>query len=221
MAVASCAGAGVLNIDFEKDLTGGDTTHSGSDGALSTGGSGWNSVEVATDESGLSNENGNATGVAVVPTSSGTGSDVASSTNDLQDSGTITAFDITGLVSGETDAIAVYGGAFMGHGITTSTGSTGDFCTELVTYSLPGTLDTDDCLWSNVMPADLGGGDFGFGFSGIDGVITGVQVSGDLGGGAAGADTFGRRDGRARDPLDRRRLDASGRPGSPRLSLRL
>ncbi len=50
------------------------------------------------------------------------------------------------------------------------------FCGGTPTYTLSGHLGADDCLFEDVMPADLGGGEFGFTIS-ADGSVSGVQVS--------------------------------------------
>lgn len=69
----------------------------------------------------------------------------------------------------------------MGFGLETAIGTVWGFCTTTFpTYTLPGTSGSDYCVFTNVMPIDLGEGSFGFRISGVDGLITAFQVSGPL-----------------------------------------
>jgi len=182
-ALAGTSVAAVLNVDIEADL-GLDVTHVGSDGVFSTGGAYWNGVEVVTGASNLSDETGAATGVDVVWPGGGFGGTNPASTNDLQDSGTYSSFEIRDLTAGVTYDIAVYAGGAVAFDFTDSTGSAFVFCAfgSPSTYVLPGTDDADYCLLTDRMPADLGGGEVGFRLTPIDGLIAGFQIP--LAGGA-------------------------------------
>lgn len=172
--------AEVVNIDLEGDPPN-DTTHSGADGVLSGGGSVWNGVEVAIDVLGLLDEAGSTTGYDLL-FASASGSTNGSATNDLQDSGTSGSFSVTGFSDGVEYDVAVYAFPFSFISFTDSTGTSGVGCTGSATYLLPGTEGSDYCLFQDVMPADLGGGAFGFTIGGLDGVLAGAQISGPGGG---------------------------------------
>jgi hypothetical protein len=174
--------AEVVNIDLEGDPPN-DTTHSGADGVLSGSGSLWNGVDAGVDALGLQDESGTTTGYDLVFTSASGIAD-GSATNDLQDSGASGSFSVTGLSEAVEYDVAVYAFPFSFIGFTDSAGISGVGCSGSPTYVLPGTQGSDYCLLEDVMPADLGGGDFGFTIAGVDGAIAGVQIAGPGGGGA-------------------------------------
>jgi len=178
---AAAVSAEVVNIDLEGDPPN-DTTHIGADGVLSGGGSVWNGVDAGVDALGLQDEGGATTGYDLV-FSSASGTTDGSATNHLQDSGLSGSFSITGLSDGVEYDVAVYAFPFSFIGFTDSTGTFGAGCTGSATYVLPGTEGSDYCLLEDVVPADLGGGTFGFTIVGADGFVSGVQISGPGGGG--------------------------------------
>jgi hypothetical protein len=180
LVLSASVSAEVVNVDIEGDPPN-DTTHSGADGVLSGGGTVWNGVDAGVDALGLLNENGAATALDLVFTSANGITDV-SATNDLQDTGASGSFSIQGLSDGTAYDVAIYGFPFSFIGFTDSTGISGFLCSGSPTYALPGTQDADYCLLEDAMPADLGGGEFGFTIQGADGAVTGVQVSGPGGG---------------------------------------
>jgi len=182
LVLSASASAEVINVDIEGDQPN-DTTHVGADGVLSGGGSVWNGVDAGVDAMGLLDETGASTAVDLVFTSANGIVDV-SATNDLQDTGSSGSFDIQGLSDGTEYDVAIYGFPFSFVGFTDSTGVSGGLCSASPTYALPGTQGSDYCSYENVMPADLGGGVFGFTIAGLDGAVTGVQLSGPFGGGA-------------------------------------
>jgi hypothetical protein len=180
LLVATPAAGGVVNVDIEGD-PGNDTTHSGNDGVLSGAGTLWNGIEVGVDAADLPDEGGTPSGVDLV-WGGASGTTDPSATNDLQDSGAIGSFTLKGLVQGTPYEVAIYGAPFAFLAITDSTGLFPLACTGSATYALPGTEDLDYCRLSDVMPADLGGGEFGITIDGIDGVVVGVQLLGPGGG---------------------------------------
>jgi hypothetical protein len=175
--------AEVVNIDLEGDPPN-DTTHSGADGVLSGAGSVWNGVDAGVDALDLQDESGSMTDYDLVFTSS-SGTTDGSATNDLQDSGVSGSFSVSGLSDGVQYDVAVYAFPFSFIAFTESTGFSGVGCTGSATYALPGTQDSDYCLLEDVMPADLGSGEFGFTIAGVDGFIAGVQIAGPGGGGGS------------------------------------
>ncbi len=180
LAVAP-ASAEVVSIDIEGDPPN-DTTHSGADGVLSGGGTVWNGVDAGIDVLGLSDETGAPTAVDLVFTSANGIVDV-SATNDLQDTASSGSFNIQGLSDGTEYDVAIYAFPFSFVGFTDSTGISGGLCSSSPSYALPGTQGDDYCLFEDVLPADLGGGEFGFTIAAIDGAVAGLQVSGPSGGG--------------------------------------
>jgi hypothetical protein len=172
--------AEVVNIDFEGDPPN-DTTHSGADGVLSGGGPVWNSVDGGVDALDLLDESGLTTDYDLF-FGSANGIADSSATNDLQDSGSSGSFSVTGLSDGVEYDLAIYAFPFSFIGFTDSTGIKGLPCSGSPTYVLPGTEASDYCLLQDVMPADLGAGVFGFTIAGVDGAVTGVQISGPGGG---------------------------------------
>ena len=185
LGLASGAAAEVVNVDING--TAGDATYSGADGVLSTTGSTWNGVLAGTDATGLLDENGVATGVSFSWPNGAFGDSNPSATNVLQDSGTFDGFELGGLVSGQSYDIAVYmDGGFFDFTDSTGTAFQGT-CASGPTFALPGTAGLDYCLFSDVLPADLGGGNFGFVFTGADGVYYGVQLATEGGGGGPDA----------------------------------
>jgi hypothetical protein len=180
MGLGAAASAEVVNIDVEGDPPN-DTTHVGADGVLSGGGSVWNGVDAGVDALGLQDETGATTGYDLVFTSA-SGTTDGSATNDLQDSGASGSFSVTGLSDGVEYDVAIYAVPFSFVGFTDSTGTSGVGCSGSPTYVLPGTQGSDYCLLEDVMPADLGGGAFGFTIAGFDGAVTGAQISGPGGG---------------------------------------
>jgi hypothetical protein len=176
--VGAPATADVVNIDFEGDPPN-DVTHSGNDGVLSVAGSVWNGVEAGVDTPSLLDDSGTATGVDLVFTAAGGGTTDSSATNDLQDSGSFRSFTLKGFSELVEYDIAVYAMPFSFLGFIDAGGITGGPCTgSAPSYALPGTLGEDYCLFEGRMPADLGGGEYGFTISGLDGVVTGLQIVG-------------------------------------------
>jgi hypothetical protein len=177
LLVANTALAAVINVDFAA--SGGDATHSGSDGVLSGGGTVWNGVLFNTTVMNVANEGGTTTPIDVVMNPFFSSFTDVSSTNDLQDSGTVGGgFDVADLIAGNSYDLAVYGGAFLSFGVTDASGTTGGLCTVAPTYVLPGTAGSDYCTFSGLMPFDLGGGVMGIRVLGLDGLVTGFQIEG-------------------------------------------
>ncbi len=179
VALTGAAGAAVVNVDFNGNPTGGDVTHFGDDGALSSpGGTLWNGVPTPSDAFDIPDEFGNPTDVDVIAGNVSGGTDPIA--NDLQDSGASGEFLITGLDPAISYTLAVYtatGGGFI------FTDASGDsfwfFADPGPDASLPGDEIVgnvgDYFLISGAIPKDLGGGVFGFEFS-TDGIVTGLQI---------------------------------------------
>jgi hypothetical protein len=179
IGIATGARADVVNVDFAALLS--DTTHSGNDGALSTGGTVWNQVLFNTSALDIDDENGATTPVDVDPTGPLASNTNASSLNDLQDSGLAgDGFDIADLVSGERYEIAVYGGVNMGFAIEDANGVQSGICTASPTFLLPGSAAIDYCEYNNLLPFDLGTGIQGIRITFVDGLVTGFQLSGNF-----------------------------------------
>lgn len=182
--MAAADGASV-NLDFEGGTA--DTTHVGDDGIYSSpGGTLWTSVLPNVAQSNLKNEFGGVTPLGVAFSSSASGVVDGSATNNLQDSGFQvgglgTGLQIVGLDPDLTYDIAGYIGPNAGFNVTDATGSLGFIGFGDPTYALPGieTIDGgqrgDYILFSDLEPADLGGGEFGITIS-TDGVLTGLQI---------------------------------------------
>jgi len=176
------AAAELVNVDIEGDPPN-DTTHSGSDGVLSGGGTFWNGVAAGVNTAGLLDELGSPTSMELVFVSGGGITD-GSSTNDLQDSGAYGTIEVRGLSQSAQYDVAVYAFPFSFLGFTDSGGISGGPCTGSPTYLLPGTVNVDYCLFEDRTPADLGGGEYGFSIGG-DGAVMGIQVLGP--GGSSGS----------------------------------
>lgn len=179
---ALSAGAQVANIDFQS--SGAEAVHNNDDGVLSnTGGDTWNGILFdATGDIFLEDENGDPTGLILTIKQSYTdtyGDDDA--TNDLQDTGMAgEGFTIGNLDPTQTYTVAVYLGSNSGFLMTDAVTAQVGFVGSQQTYALPGALDQDYVLFTGLQPFDLGGGVFGLDFGGLDGLLTGVQISGAL-----------------------------------------
>ncbi len=171
------ADAVVVNVDFEGSRS--DPTHVGDDGVLSSpGGTVWNSVVFDTSRFDLFDEFGNATpvDVDVIPAFGTYGAWFTGNT--LQDSGTDgTGFDILDLVPTETYDLAVYIDSNTGFALTDLNGTYPDYAGNTPT-GLPGVLNQDYLMFTNLVPYYIGGGSFGLSIRGIDGLITGFQLDG-------------------------------------------
>lgn len=176
------AWADVLNIDFQSDSA--EPVYTGDDGVLSTaGGATWNGVQYdATGDIALLDENGGATGaiLTILQSYTDTYSD-GDATNTLQDTGISgEGFVISNLNPAETYTVAVYLAFNSGFSLTDANNSVFGIVGSSHSYILPGILGQDYVLFSGKVPYDLGNGVYGLEFSGIDGLITGVQLSGAL-----------------------------------------
>ena len=175
----------VVNIDFNGSAAGGDTTHVGDDGALSTaGGTVWNGVQVGTSAQDLLDEFGVKTPVDVLMSPNAFGGTDPASTNNLQDSGISSPFFIADLLPSELYTVVGYVGPNGGFNVTDASGSVGFQGFGDPTYLLPGvqgggpTNDPGDYVrFDGLQPYDLGGGVYGLAFS-LDGLVTGVQIQG-------------------------------------------
>jgi hypothetical protein len=188
MSLAGSAGAvavgpGTVNVDLE-DPAGAATQHVGDDGILSNpGGTVWNSVLTGTDTSNLVDEFGGATGVNIRFEDSFAQTFTDTGINDLQDSGASTGIELHGLAQNQSYDLAVYVGENGGFNFEHAGGPTSYFFADPGAdgWSLPGSESIpngaggDYYLITGVMPVDLGGGDFGFGF-GLDGTVTAMQI---------------------------------------------
>lgn len=174
----------VVNVDIEGGTA--DTTHTGADGIFSTTGRFWNGVPTNVNASGLLDEFGSVTpfGVNFSRPADTFGQVDPASSNDLQDSGVqTTGFQVTGLRSGARYDLAGYIGFNGGFTVVDATGDRGFVGFGDPTYVLPG-IETisggqrgDYILFSGLIPADLGGGNFGITIN-TDGTLTGLQVRG-------------------------------------------
>ena len=179
--------AAVINADIQEGAAG---THSGADGVLSTTGTVWNGLPYNVIVNDLLDELGAATPVDVEMIPPFTVPYIcndAASLNDLQSSGMCGAgFLILNLVQGETYDLAVYGGEFMLLFGTEASGPFGGFCTAGPTYALPGDVGRDYCLFLGLVPFEIDPvndpGVFGLEIGITDGLITGFQLEGNVGG---------------------------------------
>lgn len=175
----------VVNIDFEGSAAGGDTTHVGDDGALSsTGGTTWNSVPVGTTQMDLLDQFGAGTNVDLFMSVNASAGVDGASTNNLQDSGVQDTFYITDLLPNQLYTVVGYVGVNGGFDVRDNTGFVGFQGFGDPTYALPGvqgggpTDDPGDYMrFDNLQPYDIGGGVYALEFS-LDGLVTGVQIQG-------------------------------------------
>ncbi len=175
--------SGVVNVDFESDET--DPTYNGDQGVLSNaGGDYWN--DILFDEVGqisLLDEYGDGTNVDIEVDQSfvGTYTD-GDATNDLQDTGLAgNGFSVLNLVQGQLYNLAVYVGPNTGFMITDISGNNfGGSSGTGQTYNLPGLINQDYVLINGLEPFDTGGGVYGLQVNSLDGLITGIQISGDI-----------------------------------------
>jgi hypothetical protein len=177
---AGLAGAATVNVDFNGNPTGGDVNHVGDDGVFSTpGGTLWNGIAPPADAFDIPDEFGVPTTIDVIAGNAGGGTDTVA--NDLQDSGTDGPFSITGLDPSVVYTMAVYTGTNGGFGFTDANGERFFFFADPDADgpSLPGSEvinNTGDYfIVDNIIPRDLGNGDFGVDF-GLDGIVTGLQI---------------------------------------------
>jgi hypothetical protein len=169
-----------LTINGDIEGTSSYVTYVGDDGVLSsTGGTTWNSIPHLVDTSNLLDEFGNTTAIGVTWPGGDFGPATdPSATNDLQDSGSWgEGFDITGLQSGLTFDLAIYGMRNAGGCVTDASGTICGFWTNEPTYTLPGVEGEDYALFTDLVPLDLGGGVYGVQLSGFDGAVTGFQLT--------------------------------------------
>jgi len=180
----TAASAAVVNVDIEGGTA--DTTHAGADGIFSTTGRVWNGVPTNVNTLGLLDEFGSATpfGANFSRPADTFGQVDPASSNNLQDSGIqTTGFQITGLLPGASYDLAGYIGFNGGFTVVDATGDRGFVGFGSPTYALPG-IETisggqrgDYVLFSGLIPANLGGGNFGVTIS-TDGTLTGLQIRG-------------------------------------------
>jgi len=175
----TAAHAAVVNFDFNIDSN--DPTHVGDDGTLSSaGGTYWNGLDSTASGifSPIYTEFGQLTSVSVNQTGIGGYSEGAG--GDLLNGG----FDGPQIIMSGFDPNTTYTLAFyMGY----NSGMYGGFLSDAgletvvlystVTHTLPGTQNVDFVLLDR-KPADLGGGEYGFGFSNFDGQILALQIDG-------------------------------------------
>jgi len=176
LGVPNPAPAEVVNLDFGSP---GDAVHSGSDGALSTGGTVWNGVAYNGDISGLLDEHGSATDLGVriltAPSSPGPFMNLGVF-NNLQDTGMLgSGFEIRNLVPDSLYTLAVYGGMNTTFSVS---GSAAAPCTGAPTYTLPGSAGQDYCLRTDLLPIELEPGVFGIRVENLSGPVLGVQFLG-------------------------------------------
>lgn len=173
------ASAAVVNVDFGLP---GDATHAGSDGILSDGGTVWNGVVYDTDAPALLDESGGTTpiGLAYLRSPNPPGPYMGLGVpNDLQDSGVLgSGFDLAGLVPDSLYSLAVYAGSGVSFNVQHAGGYAAGACPGFPTYALPGTAGSDYCLLTDLAPAELSPGVFGFRLSGPTGAILGLQLLG-------------------------------------------
>jgi hypothetical protein len=179
MIMALGYGQAALGLTVNVDMEGGhptDATYAGDDGILSTtGGTVWNSVYDSVDTTGLLDEFGNATGLGISwhDTDVRTGS--TSANNSLQDSGTVSSYNIIGLDPTLTYNFALYGHTYLA--VTHDTDVHLDASFGLSpTYTLPGDAGQDYILFTGLVPYDLGGGVYGISIMGGDGATLGFQI---------------------------------------------
>ncbi|MFT4583553.1 MAG: hypothetical protein ACI8XZ_003315 [Gammaproteobacteria bacterium] len=167
------------------DIEGGavNQTYVGDDGVLSSaGGTVWNSIPHFVNTAGLLDEFGVTTGINVtwVGDEFGPAFDI-DSTNALQDSGSFgDGFEIAGLQASSVYNLVIYATDGSSGTVTHATASIGGFWNSGFggpTYSLPGGEGQDYALFSGLVPFDLGGGVLGIRIDGLDGAITGFQLS--------------------------------------------
>lgn len=176
--VSPAVQARLVNIDIDGNAPN-DTTYGCADGVLSSIGTVWNGASVGWSVPNLLDPLGSPTPVELAFVSAfGTVDEQA--TNDLQDSGASGAFQVKGCSAVGTYDVAVYAFPFSLLSFTDANGPQNLFCntTSSPSHVLPGTAGADYCLFEDVMPADLGGGAYGFVFDGIDGAVMGVQIAG-------------------------------------------
>lgn len=170
---SSSAGAVVVNVDFDPEAALSSELHSGDDGVLSsTGGTVWNHGTSSTAD--LTDEFGGATPFDLDLGSLTFGREDSLAFNDLQDWGIASAFSISDLVEDASYDVAVYGGQNVGFSPPDNSTSF-VFCGGLPTYSLPGIEGQDYCVFEDVTAT--GGA---ISIEGIDGLVTGIQISGPL-----------------------------------------
>jgi len=184
------ASAAVINVDFNAPIPTEvqppwppQGIHVGDDGALSTNGTVWNGVDYDSGgQLSLVNEFGHTTLVDLAIQGDPAGFALElDSLNDLQESGLgQEGFEISNLIAGETYEVVFYGGTNAGFNVTDLSGSSWDFCTNVVpaTYVLPGDEGGDYCNYASLTPFDLGDGLMGLRIDQMDGSVMGFQISG-------------------------------------------
>lgn len=169
--------AAVVNFDF--NINSNDPTHVGDDGTLSSvGGTYWNGLDSTASGifSPIYTEFGQLTSVSVNQTGGGGYSEGIG--GDLLNGGFGGSLTMTGFDPNITYTLAFY----MGNNSGMYSGFLSDAGLETVvlhtvTYTLPGTQNVD-FVQLDRKPADLGGGEYGFGFSNFDGQILALQIDG-------------------------------------------
>jgi len=176
---ASPASAGLVNVDLNGP---GGATHSGSDGALSTGGTIWNGVPYNVDAPSLVDDSGATTSLSLVYIRTRTLSPFLdfASMNNLQDDGmTGEGFEIRGMDPNVRYTLAIYSSANASFNLVDALGNHGGRCSNATpTYVLPGTEGRDYCRFADLVPYQITLGVYGVRLTGLQGAITGLQVLG-------------------------------------------